>query len=331
MRTAHSRALDPMSELVSRAPSDAKSSSPASSSGKGASGSVWPRAVPKDDRDVVTPRRRQPTPGRWRRRRRLVSRLKPVLWLLLIVGSPVAAFVWLDRSPRFALQDVEVEYSDGEATAIEASGRVPRDWVAEAVAPFRGENLLRLPLHEVVARLDVHPWVKTVGVSKELPTRLGVKIVERREVALLRDGEDLYYLDQEGEIIAPVEGDVPPLVTIALAGPWGRPRAALALLSELETAAPVWLNGLESIVVLEENDFVLSTTELPYPLVVRSGEIVDKVRRLREVLPDIMAQTGAGAAIDLRFERRIIIQPSAGRAVEILEQGISGGVNGRQS
>ncbi|MEE8525242.1 MAG: FtsQ-type POTRA domain-containing protein [Thermoanaerobaculia bacterium] len=257
--------------------------------------------------------------------------LKPVAWFLAIVGSPVAAVLWLYHSPRFALRDVGVTFAEGGTASVAV--RVPEAWVRETLAPFEGRNLLRLSLAEVTGRLEVHPWVKSVGLSKELPSRLRVRVTERRAVALLRDGGDLFYLDRDGEIIAPLEGTPPHLVTVELSGPWRRPGPALALLGELEAVGPEWLGGLKRILILEENDFVLSTTDLPYPLLVRTGTVADKVRRLRELLPDIMARTGAGAAIDLRYEQRIIIQPSSGSgaAGSVLFERIAGPASGRNS
>lgn len=287
-------------------------------------GKLWPRPVSADA--AVTPRRRRLQPGR---RSRWLRWLRTVAWFLGIVGSPLAALLWLLHSPRFALQEVDVSFTEAEAPA---TVRVPEAWVREAVAPFTGRNLLRLPLAEVTGRLEVHPWVKSVALSKALPSRLGVRVTERQAAALLRDGGDLFYLDPNGEIIAPVEGAPPPLVVVELAGPWRRPAPALALLGELDAVGPEWLGGLQSILILEENDFVLSTTDLPYPLLVRAGTLADKVRRLRELLPDIMARTGAGAAIDLRFEQRIIIQPSAGsRAAGALVERAAGPASGRNS
>jgi cell division septal protein FtsQ len=291
---------------------------------------LWPRKLAAEDE--VALRRGKPQPGRWRRKNRVLRWLKHLAWFLAIVGVPVAGAFWLYNSPRFALQEIDVAFGGGTAPSDASAGRVSEVWVRETVAPFEGHNLLRLPLAEVAARLEQHPWVKSVGLSKELPSRFGVRIVERRAAALLRDGDTLSYLDWDGKVIAPVEGPAPRLVVVELAGPWRYPGSALALLRELEDAGPEWLGGLQDILVLEENDFALSTADLPYPLVVRAGTAADKIRRLRGLLPDIMAHTGAGAAIDLRFEQRIIIQPSAGSGVAgVLGKWIAGTVSGRNS
>ncbi len=295
---------------------------------------LWPRPVSGDDHDAVTPRRPRTRPGRWRRRR-MLDWLKRLTLTLVLVGSPVAAALWLFHSPRFALTNVEIVLGDGEASGLAEDGseRVSEAWVRETVTPFVGDNLLRLSLSEIRDRLEIHPWVRSVGLSKELPSRLWVRVSERREVALLRTDHTLSFLDREGEIIAPVEGSPPPLVEIEIAAPRRRPQSALALLGELESAGPGWLGGLQKILVLGNNDFALSTTDLPYPLLVRGGNVADKVRYLRQLLPEIMAHSGAEAAIDLRFEQRIIIlQPSAGRgAGGVLAERFAGTASGRHS
>jgi len=257
------------------------------------------------DRDNVLPfRRRRDRTVRPRRRHPLRRLVKPLLLAFVIVGTPAAVATWFLTSPRFALREVSI--ATGE--------RVTEEWVRQSLRPYAGDNLLQLPLDEVARTLEQHPWVASVDARKELPAKLAVNVVERREVALLRDGRELHYLDAGGRRIAPfepVEGNADlPIVTVGAAG--APPGAATALLVELEGAVPEWYGGLSEIEILGDEDFRIFTTAVPFPLLVRTGTLEEKARQLEEVLPQILARYGSLAAIDLRFARRIIVQPNAG-------------------
>jgi cell division protein FtsQ len=262
------------------------------------------RPVPADRDNVLPFRRRRDRTVRPRRRHPLRRLVRPLLLAFAIVGTPAAVVTWFLTSPRFALQQVSI--ATGE--------RVTEEWVRQSLRPYAGDNLLQLPLDEVARTLEQHPWVASVDARKELPAKLAVNVVERREVALLRDGRELHYLDAGGRTIAPfepVDGNADlPIVTVGAAG--GHPGAATALLGELAGAVPEWYGGLSEIEVLGDEDFRIFTTAVPFPLLVRSGTLEEKARQLEEVLPQILARYGSVAAIDLRFARRIIVQPNAG-------------------
>ena len=181
-------------------------------------------------------------------------------------------------------------------------------------------------------RLLRHPWIGGVDLRKRLPAELTVRVDEKRAVALLRDGKDLHYVDAAGERIAPFDPQTGKLDLILLSrsmsGAEGKRPAtavssspvpheeaasldrALRLLEELDRVRPPWAIGLSEVEILGEKDFRIHTASLPSPLLVRAGTLHLKAPRLEELLPRIVDRYGAAAAIDLRFARRIIIQPS---------------------
>ena len=72
-------------------------------------------------------------------------------------------------------------------------------------------------------------------------------------------------------------------------------------------AQPVWGGRVVGVEILNEIDFRLETSALPFPLLVRSGEVEGKVRWLERLLPWLVAEWGEPAAVDLRFARRIVV------------------------
>ncbi len=261
--------------------------------------------------DVLSSLRRRTGRVRWARRRRLARWLRPFLAALAIVAAPALAGVWLATSPRFAVGELTV--ASGE--------RVPEPWVRLTLAPILGENLPLLPLARVEQLLRDHPWILGADLRKDLPARLVVRLTERQAVAILRAGADLYYVDSGGERIAAFDPTAPvvdlPLISVSSAPgaeDGSRSEAAILsgavrLLAEIEEVAPTWASGLSEIEILGEEDFRVHSATLNVPLLVRTGTLNLKARRLEELLPHIVERYGAAAAIDLRFARRIIVQP----------------------
>ena len=281
---------------------------------------------------------------------RLIVRLaRPLALALCIVGLPTALGVWVSTSPLFALAEVMVEPAQAGSASGPAAGRVGDAWVLATLQPYRGANLPWLSLAELEGKLRRHPWVAAVAVRKELPSRLCVRVWEKRAVAIYRhDGgplgsfasevdhdagglaAGLYYLDARGHAIARYASDLggDDLVVISGRGPSGDLRVAVEMAREIELVAPGWAPGLSEVEMLSDKDFRVWTSDLDFPLLVRAGTLASGSRRLEALLPQIAARFDRLGAVDLRFSRRIILQPGRGTALASLsgtaERGRSG-------
>lgn len=254
------------------------------------------------------------------RPREKVKRLKSPLWIrllrplaaaLLIVGLPACTVVWLLSSPSFALREARFSPSS-------QSRRVPTAWVERTLHAFDGRNIWQLSLDDVEAALHRHPWVAAVGLRKAPPRTLVISIVEKSEVALYRRGSELDFIDRDGRLIDRYDprGGAADLPILSGGDPALALPAAMSLLSELDQAQPAWSAGLSEIEILGGDDFRLFTAELPFPLLVRAGTLEDKTRRLQALLPQIEDRYSEVKAVDLRFARRIIVQPMDPTAAE---------------
>jgi cell division protein FtsQ len=253
--------------------------------------------------------RRRSAPPRRRRPNPLLVLLRPLAAALLLVALPGGLAAWVLTSPRFDLREVVVEGG---------TERVPVDWVAGTLETREGENLVRLPLAEIAAELQRNPWIDQVELRKELPGRLRVAVTERRPEAFLFSAGTLYYADAEGRPIVPVgspdEARQAGLLEVRFAqkvsGGGGGVAGALEVAAELGRVRPDWAAALTSIEVLGEEDFRLHTEALRFPLLVTRGQVGPKIRRLEELLPELERRYPAIAAVDLRFSRRIVVQPA---------------------
>jgi len=254
--------------------------------------------------------RRRGTPPRRRRKSVLVALLRPLALAVVVVALPSGLVLWVLTAPMFRLRTVNVGGS---------SRRVAPAWVRQVLAPLQGRNLVCLSLADATARLQSNPWIEKVEIEKELPAALRVKLAERRPVALLLSGELLAYADTAGRPIAPVatpgeleEARKAGLLVVSFVRephPDGV-GAALKVAAELGRVQPDWAAKLAQIEVLGEEDFRLHTDALPFPLLVTAGQVGPKVQRLVELLPELTQRYSRIEAVDLRFSRRIVVQPS---------------------
>ncbi len=275
------------------------------------------------------------------RRRHPIRRLvRPFLAAVLIVAAPLWIASWLLTTEQLAFGELAVVHDPGLAPAwVERMGassgsgirHVDERWVNQALAPLRGRNLMRLSIADAEELIAGHPWVRSVGVRKELPHRLRVAIVEYRPVALLETAEAFHYVDADGRRIAKMAPEDAAMDLLLISRP-GRAegvdgtrvgdaderadlQVALQVVAEIDQVQQVWSEGLSEVEILGEQDVRLVTRALPFPLLVRAGTLGGRLRRLEALLPQIEARYGAVEAVDLRFTRRIIIQPSGAERV----------------
>lgn len=264
-------------------------------------------------------RRGSDGPPRRRRRSPLKPLIKPLLLILLGVGVPTLVAVWVGASPRFEVREVLIDeiVVEGEArpvrgTAVAETPRIDPAWVHWKLRPFVGENLPRLDLDAVEAALGEHIWLRSATLRKELPGRLAVRLVEKRAVALLREDDDLIYLDAAGRTIAPLDTTrgADGLLLISRRDPELAAVLALEFESELLAADPVWGREISEIEILGQGESRIFIRGLPFPLLVRSGTLESRTAPLRELLPQIVARYAAVESVDLRYARQIIVRPT---------------------
>jgi cell division septal protein FtsQ len=247
------------------------------------------------------PYRRRLFAARHRKRSPLVRLARPFLAALLLVGSPAALAAWVLTAPEFTLREVE----------IEGATRVPRAWVEGEVASLRGYPLLEIPARLLEGRLASHPWVAKASVRKRLPDQLRIDLVERRPAALLRRGGELFFVDPTGVAFAPFDPAIGVSSLLLLSGSSGAGDlvAAMSAAVVMERVLPELASTLSEIEILNHLDLRIYCATLPFPVVVSRDRLEEGLESLRDRLPEIEGHLDSVGAIDLRFERYIVIQP----------------------
>jgi cell division protein FtsQ len=110
----------------------------------------------------------------------------------VVAGVGVGGYAgcrWLTTAERFAIAEVE----------IRGNQLVPEAAIRERLAIGDDANIFVLDVAALEAELERDPWIASAEVSRELPDRLVVEVVENRAAALVDLG-GLYLADAEGQV-----------------------------------------------------------------------------------------------------------------------------------
>jgi cell division protein FtsQ len=149
---------------------------------------------------------RPASPGAWRKG--LVS--FGSLVGAIVVGAGVAwsihqGYLWLSSTDSLGVETIEV-------TGLR---RAQESEVIELAGVALGDNLVALEVAEIEHRVQRHPWIRSVAVSRRPPGRVRIEVREFDPVVLVAL-DNLYYADADGEIVkrwAPGETEEMPVVT----------------------------------------------------------------------------------------------------------------------
>ena len=94
-------------------------------------------------------------------------------------------------------------------THIDVTGnvRLSREMVLKYGGIREGDNSLSVSITEMERKLRATPWVEEVSVKRLLPDRFIIRIRERMPSFWVHRNGQLYYANERGEIIAPVESE----------------------------------------------------------------------------------------------------------------------------
>ena len=134
------------------------------------------------------------------------GRVQRFFCVLLLLAGLVAAVtgvcagsLWLygkaTTSDFFATRHIDVA----------GNVRLSREMVLQYGGLKEGENSLAVSIAEVERKLRATPWVEEVSVKRLLPDRFVIKIKERMPTFWVHKDGVLYYANESGEAIAPVE------------------------------------------------------------------------------------------------------------------------------
>jgi len=126
--------------------------------------------------------------GRNRGRRGFFGKLFGVLALGVLI---VLAINFILNSDTFRLTQVKVVGTHNNALISKIQGM-----------GLQGENIFLLNVQDVVSLIDASPLVSSVELSKQLPDRLTITVVERKPVLLWQTQQGTFSVDRTGIVVA---------------------------------------------------------------------------------------------------------------------------------
>jgi cell division protein FtsQ len=238
--------------------------------------------------------RRGPTPGVRRKRR------PPFVRLGLAAAVAAGLALLLSRfasGQRFALSRFD----------ISGNSRTRTEEILDVLAPWRGRNLLTLNLAPVAARLADQPWIDRATVSKRFPDGISVRVVEKKAMALFREGDAFWWVDLAGHPIARYDPRSDKAEYVILSGDRRALPEAVGLLEDLRARRPQYFAALSEIASLPDGGFGMMDSLFRKPIRVLRADAPEKVRALLDARGFIESRGWEARAIDLRFADRIIL------------------------
>jgi cell division protein FtsQ len=192
---------------------------------------------------------------------------------------------------------------------FEVSGnqRARTEEILATLDHYRTKNLLTLDLSAAAGRLLAHPWIERVTLSKRFPDGLEVRVVERRPVALWRDGERLTWLGVDGHPIAAYDPRGAEADAVVLSGDRSALPDLVGLLEELRVREPEYYAALSQIDALPDGGFGMMDSIFRRPVRVLRRDASEKVAALLRARSLMERRGWEARTIDLRFADQIIL------------------------
>ncbi|HEY2798206.1 MAG TPA: FtsQ-type POTRA domain-containing protein, partial [Thermoanaerobaculia bacterium] len=205
------------------------------------------------------------------RKRRRPAALRFAVPGVLVLAAAFGLVRFLS-SPHFALRRF----------AISGNTRSRTEEILAALSEWNGRNLVSLSLAPLASRLATHPWVDRVTLTKRFPDELTVHVIERRAVALYREGDAFWWVGTEGNLIAPYDSRRDRTEYVILTGDRRSLPEAVGLLEDLRAGAPEYFPKLSEIASLPDGGFGMMDAIFRRPVRVLRVDASRKIRALLE-------------------------------------------------
>lgn len=240
---------------------------------------------------------------RLRRNQRRIQVQRLLVWLrngglaVTLVFGGVWAWRHTQSDPSFAVRTIE----------IDGAVHTPSAALAEATQRYKGLNLFQIDIARVQHDLGGLGWVRRIDIEKKLPDTLRIKITERKPVALVKRGERLMYVDDEGtpfaELSARVGDEDLPLIASTDGAELTR---TVTFLTALRKGDRELYARLSEVWPIPPRGFALYDRELGAVVYANAEDFSAKYRSLRAVLG---AESNPKIEYaDLRFADRVIVK-----------------------
>ena len=205
---------------------------------------------------------------------------------------------------------------------VRGNVRLATGEVLSLVDGLRGTSILRADLHAWRRRLLTSPWVEDASLRRMLPSTIEVRVVERTPLALGRIRGTLYLIDRVGTMIDEygpqyAEFDLPIVDGLAAVPRDGtlvdeaRVRLAARVIDAVERRRDI-ARRVSQIDVRDPHDAVVILDGDSALLHVGEDQFLERLQSYVELAPALRARVPGIDYVDLRFDERFYVRPTAG-------------------
>ena len=225
---------------------------------------------------------------------------------------------YLEHDSRFRISGS----SDIQATGLT---RVSRAELLPVFGEDIGRNVFFVPLSARRKELEQIPWIQSATVMRLLPDRIRVSIVERQPVAFVRNGREIGLVDAHGVLLGMSPAAMAahhysfPVLTGIDPGDPPQARATrvavyLRLMSDLDSTGQRYSQNLSEIDLTDPEDARVLMPEPGRDILAHFGEdhFLERYLRYRDHIADWRQQYPRLAAVDLRYDRQVVLQMASG-------------------
>ena len=242
-----------------------------------------------------------------------------LLGVCVLAGSAAAiAFRYGMSSWRF-----RIESSD----AIEVAGikNVTRSQVLAVMGGDIGRNVFFIPLEERKRQLEKVPWVESATVARLLPNRLQIVVRERTPVAFAKVGNRIELIDANGvnmEMPLGATFSFPVIVGNAESDPLStraaRMKTYFQLVRALDSGGAGYSRDLDEVDLSDPEDTKVTVADQNGSLLIHLGSTnyLERFTLYKAHIQEWRQQTRRLRAVDLRYERQVILVPEDMKPVE---------------
>lgn len=265
------------------------------------------------------------------RRRKFGKRTWPFYRRVLVAGAGViVGGILIYEAASFFLYSPRVALTNLDQIEVTGNRYVTRQSIVEWFAKDEGKSVLLVPLDDRRKALENIPWVEHAVVSRILPDRIRVELVERTPVAFLRTGTDLGLIDAHGVLFdRPVEGDfqfpVVSGITESIPAAQRELRMGLytGLLHDLDQVKQGASDHVSEVDLSDATDLRATLAGLSQmgltglddqgPVLVHFGnkDFESKFRILMENFVQWRSSAGRVESVDLRFSKQVVVNPES--------------------
>ena len=261
--------------------------------------------------------------------------------LLLLWAGVCAGLFSIARD--FLLHDERFVIASSSAIEFQGDAYVTREQLLSVFGGDIERNSFKVPLAQRRAEVEQMPWVAHATVMRLLPNRLRVSVVERTPVAFVREGNHIGLVDASGVLLtmpqtkSDAHYSFPVVTGISANDPLSTRGARMKIFdrftSDLDSSGEKISERLSEVDLSNPEDVKALIPDHAMEVLVHFGDadFLDRYRRFETHLPEWRTVYPKLSAVDMRYERQVVLEMQPGSGVPMLSSSSSANAEGSGS